>query len=226
MFAAAGLTGLTHLDLFGTRITDYGTNSLRGLTALVSLNVSNSRITNGGLHHLKLLKNLRTLAMEPCKVTSSEIKKLQSTAFPNLIVVSASIKSSHWVFLKGFEAYPFTPPPPQPKEERTMDRFSSTVVTFTNIVNQEKIQWETIKTEVLSIYNELCTIRSLLENADEGTDNEDPARWQYLELEKVIHMAEAAILDNGLETACSGGRKPPFKRYACCKDLGLVMTLT
>lgn len=56
-----------------------------GLTALVSLNVSNSHITNNGLQHLKPLKNLLSLSLESCKVTASEIRKLQSTALPNLV---------------------------------------------------------------------------------------------------------------------------------------------
>ncbi|KAL2922298.1 Chloride channel protein CLC-f [Bienertia sinuspersici] len=55
-----------------------------GLTALVSLNVSNSRITKGGLQHLKPLKNMRSFTLESCKVTATEIRKLQSTALPNL----------------------------------------------------------------------------------------------------------------------------------------------
>lgn len=56
-----------------------------GLTGLVSLNVSNSRITNDGLQHLKPLKNLRSLTLESCKVTAPEIRKLQTSALPNLI---------------------------------------------------------------------------------------------------------------------------------------------
>ena len=56
-----------------------------GLTALVSLNVSNSHITNDGLPYLKPLKNLQLLSLESCKEISSEIKKLQSTALPNLV---------------------------------------------------------------------------------------------------------------------------------------------
>lgn len=58
-----------------------------GLTALVSLNVSNSRITNAGLQYLMPLKNLRSLSLESCRVTAAEIKKLQSTALPNLVTV-------------------------------------------------------------------------------------------------------------------------------------------
>ncbi|WRX33072.1 Leucine-rich repeat - like 10 [Theobroma cacao] len=80
------LASLTILNLSqNCSLTNKSLELISGLTALVSLNVSNSHITNDGLPYLKPLKNLRSLSLESCKVTASEIKKLQSTALPNLI---------------------------------------------------------------------------------------------------------------------------------------------
>ncbi|KAH7574347.1 hypothetical protein JRO89_XS03G0285000 [Xanthoceras sorbifolium] len=80
------LTSLTFLNLSqNCSLSDKSLELISGLTSLVSLNVSNSRITNEGLHYLKPLKRLCSLTLESCKVTASEIKKLQSTALPNLV---------------------------------------------------------------------------------------------------------------------------------------------
>ncbi|KAK8523584.1 hypothetical protein V6N12_048101 [Hibiscus sabdariffa] len=66
-------------------ITDAELSALTRLTALVSLNVSHSDITNDGLSYLKPLKNLQSLSSDYCKVAAAEIKKLLSTALPNLV---------------------------------------------------------------------------------------------------------------------------------------------
>uniref|UniRef100_A0A2C9UL19 Uncharacterized protein n=1 Tax=Manihot esculenta TaxID=3983 RepID=A0A2C9UL19_MANES len=80
------LAHLTVLNLSqNASLTDKTLELISGLSELVSLNVSNSLITNEGLQYLKPLKNLRSLSLESCKVTASEIKKLQSTALPNLV---------------------------------------------------------------------------------------------------------------------------------------------
>ncbi|KAJ4963397.1 hypothetical protein NE237_023336 [Protea cynaroides] len=111
-------------------------------------------------------------------------------------------------------------------EERTMDKFLSSIVEFidmiefTSMMGQEKLQLETNNTDVLSIYNELWEIWSLLEYADEGADEEDPARGKYLKLEKAIHEAAVTIVDNVFRTAHRGGRKPLFERCSYCKDFG------
>lgn len=44
VFADAGLTGLTHLDLFGARITDSGTNYLRSMLCKLYQLLALSRI--------------------------------------------------------------------------------------------------------------------------------------------------------------------------------------
>ncbi|KAA3470552.1 leucine-rich repeat-containing G-protein coupled receptor 4-like [Gossypium australe] len=80
------LPSLTLLNLSqNCNLTNKSLELISGLNALVSLNVSNSNITNDGLPYLKPLKNLRSLSLESCKVTVAEIKKLQSTALPNLV---------------------------------------------------------------------------------------------------------------------------------------------
>ncbi|CAL5375596.1 unnamed protein product [Camellia sinensis] len=55
------LTGLTHLDLFGARITDSGTNYLRNFKNLRSLEICGGGLTDAGVKNIKDLSSLTVL---------------------------------------------------------------------------------------------------------------------------------------------------------------------
>ena len=65
------LTGLRHLHLNGTRITDVGLAHLAGLTGLEELWVDNTAISDAGLPHLKGLTRLKLLQLYNSRVTGA-----------------------------------------------------------------------------------------------------------------------------------------------------------
>jgi len=115
----AGLTGLTHLDLFGARITDAGTNCFRFFKNLQSLEVSGGLITDAGVKNIKDLKALTLLNLSQNGNLTDKTLELISglTALVSLNVSNSRVSNSglhHLTLLQNLrslslESYRVTP---------------------------------------------------------------------------------------------------------------------
>ena len=61
MPAISTIASLTKLDLFGSRLTDFGVRFLRKLTALKHVEICGGGLTDSGVATLSTLPNMRTL---------------------------------------------------------------------------------------------------------------------------------------------------------------------
>ena len=72
----AHLTGLSNLELQGTRITDAGLAPVAGFTGLKSLNLGHTPIADAGLKHLRNLTRLNHLDLEGTHITDAGLSRL------------------------------------------------------------------------------------------------------------------------------------------------------
>ena len=69
-------TGVTYIDVTGTKITDNDLQHLSGLTNLQTLCLGNTQVTDAGLQHLSGLTHLRCLYLEETQVTDAGLRHL------------------------------------------------------------------------------------------------------------------------------------------------------
>nr|CAE02935.3 OSJNBa0014K14.7 [Oryza sativa Japonica Group] len=103
--SSQGLTGLTHLDLFGARITDAGTNCLKYFKNLQSLEVCGGLITDAGVKNIKDLKALTLLNLsQNGNLTDKSLELISRlTALVSLNVSNSRVSNSGLHHLKPLQ---------------------------------------------------------------------------------------------------------------------------
>ena len=76
------LTTLHELELMHTHITDAGLKSLGGLNQLQGLLLADTQVTDAGLEYIARLQQLQDVWLEDTRVTAAGVKRLQQ-ALPN-----------------------------------------------------------------------------------------------------------------------------------------------
>ncbi|KAK8595165.1 hypothetical protein V6N13_016069 [Hibiscus sabdariffa] len=96
------LTGLTHLDLFGARITDSGTNYLQNLKNLRSLEICGGGLTDAGVKNIKDLSSLSLLNLsQNYNLTDKTLEMISGlTGLVSLNVSSSRVTSAGLRHLK------------------------------------------------------------------------------------------------------------------------------
>ena len=98
----ASLPDLAYLDVPGTRITDRGLVHLKGLTHLQGLNLSHTEVTGSGLEHIAGLAQLRVLELGGTRVTDSGLKEFRGFSQLHwLDLKDTTVTDSALEYLKG-----------------------------------------------------------------------------------------------------------------------------
>jgi hypothetical protein len=72
-----GLTKLTYLGLYGSRVTDASLAKLSAFADLLYLDLRVTQVTDAGLVHLKRLTKLKAIGLESTRVTQAGMKELK-----------------------------------------------------------------------------------------------------------------------------------------------------